>query len=514
MNWVRIWMNNWDGKNLEWAADSHDNPPVGQYLMSAARLWDTIMDQAAANGVYVQMTVQHHGQYTAITDPNWNENPFNVRNGGFLKHPDDFFTDPEAIRLTKNKLRYIVARWGYSTHLMSFELFNEVQNIGEAHSHFQDVVNWHKTMAAYIRSIDRDHHLITTSISEPGQPLGEIGLDYDQLHTYPPDLVSVFSSFSIKGITVPIFFGECGYPGDPPEQEGRRLFHNGMWAGAMMPTAGASEFWYWDKVEAMNLWPEYGSLNDFLSRFSVSQWRGIQKVSAAVDTGSSRGDLSFAPTDGWVATTNFNVDVPSDGSVPNITGISSFIQGQGHREWTSQPIIFHVNCASPCQFQVTASTISASGAHLTLSLDGVQKADRIFPAGSGDQSSSPPVSIDVPAGRHDIALFNTGPDWFIAKQITITNLVPSVAVLAKGNATHVAFWAYNRGTESGAANARVSFAGLKPGKYRFVVWDIDKGTPIASDNTNVKAGQPLTATVKSFTADVAGAVIPYNNTER
>ena len=47
MNWVRIWMNNWDGKNLEWAAGPTGSPPIGRYDLAAARRWDMIFDQAA-----------------------------------------------------------------------------------------------------------------------------------------------------------------------------------------------------------------------------------------------------------------------------------------------------------------------------------------------------------------------------------------------------------------------------------------------------------------------------------
>jgi hypothetical protein len=509
MNWARVWMNAWDGKNLEWGPYKQADPPIGSYSMDAARRWDMIMDAAAINGVYIQMTLQHHGQYTRETDPNWQENPFNTANGGFLKQPDDFFSDPEAIRLTKNKYRYIVARWGYSTHLMAFELFNEVQNIGEARSHFQDVVNWHKTMAAYIRSIDPYHHLITTSISEPGEPLSEIGLDYNQQHTYPPDLLSVFGGEKIEGMQEPYFMAEWGYPGRASGAEARVLLHDGLWCGAMMPDAGACEFWDWDTVNSQNFWPEYSSLSGFIDTFGISQWTGLQRSNPAVDTGKEKADLAFGAPGDWGTTTKFDVQVPSDGTLPDMHGVSQFIQGVSHREMTAKPIAFHLDCALPCKFSVTATTISAGGSNVRLGLDGTEITHQDFPAGAGNRNVNLVTSIDVPAGAHTVTVFNTGGDWFVVGKFTVTNFVPAVAVFAKANVNHVAFWVYDRNVfEQIPHRANLTFSGLKPGSYRVDLWDTQSGK--SSTETVVKSAVDDGVPVKipNFVHDVAGVVVP------
>lgn len=43
---------------------------------------------------------------------------------------DEFLTDPELIRYYQNRIRYIVSRWGYSTHIGAFELMNEINFSG------------------------------------------------------------------------------------------------------------------------------------------------------------------------------------------------------------------------------------------------------------------------------------------------------------------------------------------------------------------------------------------------
>ena len=75
LNWARVWTTAWDGKNLEWSPDKTKNPKRGELLLDAARRWDMVFDSAAAHGVYVQMVLQHHGQYTEKTDPNWKDKP-------------------------------------------------------------------------------------------------------------------------------------------------------------------------------------------------------------------------------------------------------------------------------------------------------------------------------------------------------------------------------------------------------------------------------------------------------
>ncbi|BDI31620.1 hypothetical protein CCAX7_36710 [Capsulimonas corticalis] len=505
LNWARVWMNNWDGKNLEWAADSVKNPKIGEYLLDVARHWDEIVDSAAQHGVYLQMTLQHHGQYTEKTDPNWSSNPFNAANGGFLKKPDDFFTDPEARRLTKAKYRYIVARWGYSDHILAFELFNEVQNIGEADSHFQDVIDWHKEMAAYLRSLDVNHHLLTTSYSDPGNPLSKIGLDYDQIHSYPPDVVSTFAALRTKGLKTPVFFGEWGPPDVRPEDL-PGLVHDGLWAGLTAPTAGAQQYWYWDRVASRNFWPVFASAGAFVQAFGVPSLAPMDPVEVTIDAPGPKGDLSFAPPGGWEATTKTDVTLTASGT-PDLSGISSYIQGQGHREMMPHPIVFHVNSSAPFQFRVLIGSVGKGGAHPTLSLDGASPQELSFPAADREHNVDQVLSVDVPSGAHTLSLFNTGDDWFVAKRIIATAYAPGVAVMAKGNAASSLFWAYDRDRAGKTPRtATLHFSGLEPGRYQVRLWDVAEGKPGSVVMARVSQSGALAVALPNFVGDIAGVV--------
>jgi len=505
MNWARIWMTYWDGKALDWSPDRAKNPKPGIYLMDAARRWDAILDAADKNGVFVQMTLQHHGQYTEKTDPNWRDNPFNIANGGFLARPDDFFTDAEARRLTRNKYRYIVARWGYSTHLMGWELFNEVQNIGEARGHFGDVVNWHKEMAAAVRTEDTNRHLVTTSNSPPGDPLAKIGLDYDQVHTYPADIISFFAA--LRGSDRPVFTAEWG-PSDAQRDMTEAFLHDGLWASLMAPTAGAGQFWYWDRVIPHGWWPQFASASGFLRAFSVNDYPGLAAVSPRVRATGAYGDLSFTPPGGFEKATRETVTLSSDGQTPDLSGVSSFIQGRNHRDMMPRPITFVLNCPAPCRFRLDLGMVAKAGAHPILTVDGKPGTEADFPASGADHDAGQTLSVDVPAGPHRVALFNTGQDWFVVRRLAVTGYAPPVAALAKGNAHRAFFWAYARDRKAGSpAQATLVLTGLTPGPYTVRLWDPWQGRELAPVKAVTRAGHVEVA-LPPIARDLAGMAAP------
>ena len=70
-----------------------------------------------------------------------------------------FFTGEPQARRYMNRLRYIVARWGYSPAIGMWEFFNEIDNIQfrDAKNPIpaEEIVAWHARMARY--QIGRAH---------------------------------------------------------------------------------------------------------------------------------------------------------------------------------------------------------------------------------------------------------------------------------------------------------------------------------------------------------------------
>lgn len=92
------------------------------------------------------------------------------------KMPSDMFLKEESMKYLKERTRYIIARWGYSTAISMFEILSEpwhidedglkhyvpYDSLGEAGDKARKAVyNYHHTMASYIKdSLSHKHHLL------------------------------------------------------------------------------------------------------------------------------------------------------------------------------------------------------------------------------------------------------------------------------------------------------------------------------------------------------------------
>ena len=208
-NYMRIWINRYQCLSLYGPEHAiRDNGKPVMYFDSklnqkdAAEL-DYIVNYAAEHGITLMPCFFTYDDFRddsealdkseqfASMPSGWRYNPYHTILK--LEKPAEFFSDPEAIRITGNLIRYIVARWGYATNIEAWELWNEVCNIflkveldGDEE---QAILQWHQKMAALIRSCDPHRHLITTSLGNVQRMtrLSETvfeDLDIVQLHYY------------------------------------------------------------------------------------------------------------------------------------------------------------------------------------------------------------------------------------------------------------------------------------------------------------------------------------------
>ena len=228
-NWVRLWSCSYGsdlGTVLEfppgmWGSTYFQGP--GKPSQQISMRMDKYVEIAEQNNIAIQFALQHHGQVSTTTNPDWSTNPYNSANtGGFLSDPCKYFTNANAIKLTKNKYRYIVARWGYSTSIYAWELFNEVQWTNGWNYDQSTVVNWHNTMASYIRSIDAFKHPVTTSSHGPGfENLWNLpDINLVEHHYYGNDTIRTFeqTALTLQDFNKPVLFAEFGLGGNPRRQ--------------------------------------------------------------------------------------------------------------------------------------------------------------------------------------------------------------------------------------------------------------------------------------------------------
>jgi hypothetical protein len=266
-NWARIWMTSWS-YGIEWK-------PMGQYQglgtynLDRAQKLDDLLRLAETHGIYLQLVFDFHGAFSSRVNPEWSNNPYNVINGGFLTSPEQFFTHPQAKALYKKRLRYIIARWGYSPHVMAWEFFNEVSFIDNFNE--RTIQAWHQEMASYVKQLDPYQHLTTTSFG--GDAGGETyrlpSIDFSQYHVYAQNLFKQIQRINAKlsQYNKPHFIGEFGSDAanGRDDQDRRGVFlHAGLWSQFMHLSAGNAMPWWWDThIEANHLYYHFAALAHF-----------------------------------------------------------------------------------------------------------------------------------------------------------------------------------------------------------------------------------------------------------
>ncbi|MEO1165839.1 MAG: discoidin domain-containing protein, partial [Chloroflexota bacterium] len=179
-NFIRVWMASW-GFGIEW-----QDTGLGDYSerQSQAYQLDEVIQLASEYDVYIMLTLLNHGPFNTTVNEEWDANPFNVANGGMLEDPVEFATNPEAIRYWNQRLRYIAARYGYSTNIMTWEWWNEVNWTPLVNS--EVLAPWIERSAAYLGNLDPYNRLMSHS----GSPIGDESvwnlesMDYTQEHLY------------------------------------------------------------------------------------------------------------------------------------------------------------------------------------------------------------------------------------------------------------------------------------------------------------------------------------------
>ncbi|MFA5339021.1 MAG: DUF5060 domain-containing protein [Candidatus Omnitrophota bacterium] len=266
-NWTRVWMSSWQCA-IEWL-DVGDFHGLNNYNLKNAKLLDDITDLTKKYNLYFQLVLNQHGQLSTKVDPEWLNNPYNVKNGGPCKEPKDFLTNPEARKLYKMRVRYIVARWGYSTNILAWEPWNELTLMDNYDAKLD--IPWQREMGQYINSIDPYRHMVTTSYfgNFPKEIWKQPEISYGQIHMYTPEIVTTLDGLYtiMKDYKKAYFVGEYGgsnLSGIDIQDPNATVHHNGIWAAYTTVSSGDAMPWQWDDyIEPNNFYFHWLSLAKF-----------------------------------------------------------------------------------------------------------------------------------------------------------------------------------------------------------------------------------------------------------
>jgi hypothetical protein len=289
-NFARVWIGS-EGFALE-------RGPAGEYRLDGAWRLDRVVELAESQGIYIKACLDwvrrlkpppardQLPRYMSVGDWAYMEDySYRKANGGPCETMKDLFTMPEARRMFQNRLRYSVARWGYSTNLIAWELWNEIDDVDEGANTEAIIRPWNQEMCRYLKSVDPWQHLTTNSFGETAWwdtrriPENE----FAQIHGYygwhdPEDeyVARDTPAFMFKWLAAiehfgrPYLFSEFGVmfgrpllAGLPRDPAGVNL-HTGLWAPLAYGSAGTGQTWFWSTVDANNLYPQFRAVANFV----------------------------------------------------------------------------------------------------------------------------------------------------------------------------------------------------------------------------------------------------------
>jgi hypothetical protein len=398
------------------------------------------------------LCLDYHGMFEQTPDywggnNYWPSNPYNVTNGGPCINQNGFFTNSVANKLYQARLRYLVARYGYSPALLAWEFFNEIDNV---YTYLQpaDVAAWHARMATWLHANDPFGHLVTTSLtgsSDRPEIWSLAGLDFANYHSYlEPSPATRLAEVARSGLLAygkPMLIGEFGTDwrgwnrsSDPY----LRGFRQGLWGGALGGSAGSAMAWYWESIHAENVYPLYKAMDTVLrtTGWGRGNWEKITfsgsgspppLVGELLPSGESFNAF-LQPKQGWgVKPTGRLAVANSQAAGYASSSLDCFVHGSAHSElrvpfklsaWLTNEarIVLHLNSVS-------------SGASLMVLVNGQQLYRTNLPNLDGTWSVNNEYNLDIPvnlpAGKKDIEIANAGSDWFYLDWVRLEGVLPS-----------------------------------------------------------------------------------------
>ncbi len=446
-NCVRLWLCYW-GMELEWKNIGYGGyNGLRRYAQPSAYELDWILEYCAARGIYVELCLNNHGQLRATGDnAQWAASPYNAANGGpcAAAQPWSFFTDAAAKDTYKNKLRYLVARYGYSKNLLAWEFFNEldlVENYASPAVRTASVA-WVSEMAAYLKALDPNQHLISNSYAmSTGEPAvwDDANIDFTQTHLYrkQADLETPLAAAATTLLAAhnkPYLTGEFGLEVYHNAQANTGLddpnaihFRTTMWASAFNGSMGPGLTWWWDDYvhpRAAATYPVFKAVDTFLDA-NVNPVTHAYQPAALDLTTAVGGTLTFGPGfAGFQPPTYAATPAPASTFVvnangtltPSVAGLSTMLFGAYHAAARRAPA-FQVNFPVAGQVRVTVGARGASSSStLVIQRNGVTLLAQVNPVANAT------YTVNVPAGSSTITLDNTGNEWIQLTAVAFTNM--------------------------------------------------------------------------------------------
>jgi hypothetical protein len=419
-NLVRSW---WcaSGTDLESAVSNRPDQGLGRYHQDDAWRLDYLVTLSERLGIRLMCCLET--QQALRRYAWWGRFSYNRANGGPLQAPAEFFTDATARQLFRDRLRYIVARWGYSTAVYAWQFWNEVSACDDFQP--QPVADWHREMAVYLRGIDPARHLIHSNFGNLDGYREVDGLPEMEVistNIYSRRDMAQTGLWGTRYMTAryrkPFLLTEYGvghHGGWIAEDPTGIIVHNGLWGPLLSGSAGTGMPWGWGGwIDTQNMYHYWKPVAEIVAGvpFSKQSWRPLQVERFRYRENGRLPYYADVFVEGWPRNYSFTLcppvrpavfEVTAEGELPAEESLTAVLRG-GERQTLAAT--FPVDGT----FVVHVPEISESGEPvLRVEVDGTQALSQPLPRGDGkpwEYWASFPVP--VAAGARQITVANAG----------------------------------------------------------------------------------------------------------
>jgi hypothetical protein len=413
------------------------NPPpvrpdrgLGKINLEASWNLDQVIGLGETFGVYHILTLTNQWTFNHM----WKVHTYNKANGGILDSPEEYYTNEQALRYFRNYLRYVIARWGYSTSVFSWDLWNEYS--ASPGFDTKKAIEWHQNIARYVSSLDAFHHIIHT---DDGKLNGA-----DEMNRLPEMAVIATNSYAVKNIAnvaevwtkrmitrykKPYILAEFGpghnagpggYAGMDPQ---RVMVHNGLWSPVMSGSAGTGMAWEGNWLDDKRFYTYLNAVTMITHDipFNKCPWRPVSVGSFRFDDPKTKAYYGDVIIEGWPG--NFGLSAaPQDeffhilpnGTVDRQEALNAVLTGatsvKGPRNISA--VTFKMTYPAKGRFivHITELRDMSSTPQLTVLLDGRQVIKEDL---TGLNRNDKQYPVDMPAGAHTIKIENSGGGSFV-----------------------------------------------------------------------------------------------------
>jgi hypothetical protein len=478
---TRVWLCHWAW--LEWTpnpgvANTYGYAGKTYFNQHIASALDSVFRQAEQMNLKIILTLDDNNELmSGTTYDSWAFHPYNSANGGPAATVEEYWKSREVRELYKKRLRYILARWGYSTSLMTLNAWNDLKNSTPDN-------------VAYLKEL-RDY---AHEVADGFRPViygSNIRFEANQVLDY------VYAGHD-KDRTKPNVTNETHYTRDI--EWFQSVLQDQVWDGLATGDA-ARMVWPHSMVDESGSWTVFQKLLNFVSDIPLNKtiWNPVKaKVVSAVSalkppytrviSLEAYGDVP----DWGVKSPENEFEVNADENGQWLEGFGRTLYGSNRKEWRNPPtFVFATPANTTAKLLVEVNEVGGGTNTLAVTVNGELVQSVPYCCGrrmlNGDERF---VEAPLPAGLSRITLDNAGGDWLRLYKIYILleSDDPGTLLSAKGlgggdeaflylnNQTYGELYRKVLNREAVPLHTvRVDVEGLSDGLYDVAVYDPSSG---------------------------------------